>query len=165
MPINSLQDLYLNKLQMIYDAEQQNLQALPQVAQQVNHPQLRQGIEMHQRQTQEQVRRLEQIFQRLGQGPQGMECMTMKALIQEGQEMMGQIQDPDTLDAFLIGALQAVEHHEIAAYGTARTWAQQLGQNEDADLLQQTLREEEQTDKQLTEIAERMVNREAAQSA
>ena len=108
------------------------------------------------------MRRLEQLFQRQGQRPQPVQCASMRALIQEGQDLVQQVQDPDTRDALIIAAAQAVEHHEIAAYGTARTWARQLGHDEDADLLQQTLREEEQTDKQLTEIAERMVNLAAA---
>ena len=164
MPVTSLQDLYLNKLQLMFDAERQILEALPQVAQVVRNSDLRLGLEAHRRQTEDQVRRLEQIFQRHGQGLEAMECVSMRALIQEAQQLMPEIQDPDTLDAFLIGAQQAVEHHEIAAYGTARTWARQLGHNEDADLLQQILQEEEGTDKMLTDIAERMVNPEAAQA-
>ena len=163
MPITSLQDLYLNKLQLTHDAERQILQALPQLAQAVQSSELRQGLEAHQRQTEEQVRRLEQIFQREGQRPQSVQCASMRALIQEGQQLLQQVQDPDTRDALIIAAAQAVEHHEIAAYGTARTWARQLGRDEDAELLQQTLQEEEQTDKQLTQIAERMVNPAAAQ--
>ncbi len=163
MPITSLQDLYLNKLQLTHDAERQILEALPQLAQAVQNPELRNGLEAHRRQTEEQVRRLEQIFQREGQRPQSIHCTSMRALIQEGQQLVQQVQDPDTRDALIIAAAQAVEHHEIAAYGTARTWARQLGRTEDAEALQQTLREEEQTDKQLTEIAERMVNVAAAQ--
>jgi ferritin-like metal-binding protein YciE len=163
MAINSLQDLYVNKLQMIYDGEQQGLQAMQQLSQMVSNPDARQGLEMHRRQTEEQVRRLEQIFQRQGQRAQATECASMRALIQETQRMVQQIQDPDTRDAFLISAQQGMEHHEMADYGTARTWARQLGNDEDAQLLQQTLQEEEQADKLLTQIAERNVNQQAAQ--
>jgi len=164
MPINSLQDLYLNKLQLIYDAEQQAVETMPQITQLVQNQEVRQAFETHQQQTQQQVQRLEQIFQRAGQQPQRVECTSMRALIQEAQQMSQQIQDPDTLDAFLIGAAQAIEHHEIVAYGTARTWAQQLGMSEDADLLQQTLEEEKQADQMLTQIAESRVNQQAARA-
>jgi ferritin-like metal-binding protein YciE len=163
MAINSLQDLYVNKLQKIYDAEQQGLQAMQQLSQMVSNPDARQGLDAHRRQTEEQVRRLEQIFQRQGQRAQGQECASMRALVQETQQMAQQVQDPDTLDAFLISAQQVMEHHEIADYGTARTWARQLGNDEDAQLLQQTLQEEEQADKLLSRIAERNVNVQAAQ--
>ena len=165
MPIGSLQDLYMNKLQMIYDAEQQGLEQMPQLAQQLSNPELQQAFETHRVQTQEQVRRLEQLFQREGQAPQRVECTSMRALIQEAQQMVGQIQDPSTRDAFLICAEQAIEHHEMAAYGTARTWAQQLGREEDANLLQQTLQEEEQSDQLLSDMAERMINQQAARGA
>jgi len=164
MPVNSLQDLYLNKLQLIYDAEQQAIETMPRITQMVQNQEVRQAFETHQQQTQQQVQRLEQIFQRAGQQPRRVECTSMRALIQEAQQMSQQIQDPDTLDAFLIGAEQAIEHHEIAAYGTARTWAQQLGMNEDADLLQQTLEEEKQADQMLTQIAESRVNQQAARA-
>ena len=165
MPIGSLQDLYMNKLQMIYDAEQQGLAAMPQLAQQLSNPELQQAFETHRLQTEEQVRRLEQLIQSAGQGAQRVECTSMRALIQEAQQMVSQIQDPSTRDAYLLAAEQAVEHHEMAAYGTARTWAQQLGREEDANLLQQTLQEEEQSDQLLSDIAERMVNQEAAQGS
>ena len=163
MPVNSLQDLFLTKLQMIYDAEQQGLEAMPLLAQRVSNPEVRQAFETHHAQTEQQVQRLEQLFQLEGQRPQRAECISMRALIQEAQQQTQQIQDPDTLDAFLIGAEQAVEHHEIAAYGTARSWAQQLGRTEAAELLEQTLQEEEMTDQLLSDIAERLVNEEAAQ--
>jgi ferritin-like metal-binding protein YciE len=164
MPVNSLQDLYLTKLQLIYDAEQQAIETMPRITQMVQNREVRQAFETHQQQTQQQVQRLEQIFQRAGQQPQRAECTSMRALIQEAQQMSQQIQDPDTLDAFLIGAEQAIEHHEIAAYGTVRTWAQQLGMTEDADLLQQTLEEEKQADQMLSQIAESRVNQQAARA-
>jgi ferritin-like metal-binding protein YciE len=161
MASNSLQDLFVTKLQLIYDAERHTLEAMPRLAQQLDSPELQQAFETHRIQTEEQVRRLEQIFEMEGLSPQPQPCLSMHALVQEAEQMLGQIQDPSTRDAFLICAEQAVEHHEIAAYGTARTWAQQLGRQEAADLLQQTLDEEEQTDQLLSDIAESMVNQQA----
>jgi ferritin-like metal-binding protein YciE len=164
MQMNSLQDLYLSKLQMIYDAEQQGLESMPQLMQMVRNEEVRQAFQMHAKQTQEQVRRLEQLFQQHGQQPQRMPCPSMQAMIQEAQQVVQQIQDDDTRDAFLIAAEQGIEHHEIAAYGTARTWARELGLDRDADVLQETLQEEEQADRMLTQIAERRVNPQAAEA-
>ena len=165
MAVQSLQDLYMNKLQLIYDAELQALEAYPQLVAHIQHPPLRQAVETHVEQTREQVQRLEQLFATAGlQGGQRGQCLSMRALLQEAQQMLGRIDDPSTRDAFLIGAAQAVEHHEIASYGTARTWAQQLGREQDAQLLESILNQEKQTDEQLTQIAERMVNRDAARS-
>ena len=161
----SLQDLYRNKLRMIYDAERQGLEAMPRMAQMARNPELRQSIERHQRETEEQVRRLEQVFQRLGQQPEPLECRPLRAMVEEAQQVAAGIQDPHTLDAFIVSAAQAIEHHEIAEYGTARSWAMQLDRSEEAELLQRTLDEEGMTDKVLTEIAERMVNERAAKGA
>jgi ferritin-like metal-binding protein YciE len=163
MPVNSLHDLFLVKLQMIYDAEQQGLQAMPLMAQRVSNPELRQGLEMHRAQTEQQVQRLEQLFQLEGMSPKARECTSFRALVSEAQTQMSEIQDPTTLDAFIIAAQQAAEHHEIAAYGTARSWAQELGRSEAAQLLEQTLNEEKQADQLLTEMAERRVNQEASE--
>jgi ferritin-like metal-binding protein YciE len=166
MPATSLQDLYQQKLQLLLDAEQQGLDAMPQLAQMVQNEKLRDAMQMHRRQTEEQVQRLRRIIGNgRGQSGQDRECVSMRALIEEAQTMLPNIQDPDTIDAFIIGAQQGVEHHEIAAYGTARTWAQQLGFDEDADLLQQSLDEEGEADKLLTKIAEKSVNREASRGA
>ena len=163
MPATSLQDLYTQKLQLLLDAEQQGLSAMPQLVQQVQNEQLRTALQQHHRQTEQQVQRLQQLMgsRQSGQSMQNNECISMRALIQEAQMMLPNIQDSDTIDAFIIGAQQAIEHHEIAAYGTARTWAQQLGFDEDADLLQETLDEEGETDHKLTELAERAINIEA----
>ena len=149
MPARSLNDLYLQKLQLLLDAEQQGLQAMPQLAQRVQNPQLREALETHRRQTEQHVERLQRMVGSRGQGAENIPangCISMRALIEEAQTILPNIQDPDTIDAFIIGAQQAVEHHEIAAYGTARTWAQTLGFDEDADLLQQTLDEEGEAD-------------------
>jgi ferritin-like metal-binding protein YciE len=168
MPASSLNDLYLQKLQLLLDAEEQGVQAMPQLAQRVQNQELRDALENHHRQTQQHVKRLQQLAQQRAQGPENTPangCISMRALIEEAQTILPTIEDPDTIDAFIIGAQQAIEHHEIASYGTARTWAQELGYDEDADLLQQTLDEEGEADELLTQIAERRVNREASQGA
>jgi ferritin-like metal-binding protein YciE len=168
MPANSLNDLYLQKLQLLLDAEEQGVQAMPQLAQRVQNDELRRALENHRRESEQHVRRLQQLAQRRAQGPENTPangCISMRALIEEAQTILPTIEDPDTIDAFIIGAQQAIEHHEIASYGTARTWAQELGYDEDADLLQQTLDEEGNADQLLTQIAERRVNREASQGA
>jgi ferritin-like metal-binding protein YciE len=161
MAMESMQDLYLHELKDIYNAEKQILQALPKMAKKANHQELRQAFEEHRVVTEEQVRRLETIFSDLGQSPSGKKCKGMEGLIEEGEELLEEDADPDVRDAALIGAAQRVEHYEIAAYGTARTYAQQLGFDKHADLLQRTLDEEGETDKRLTKLAEGRVNREA----
>ncbi|MHB1225261.1 MAG: YciE/YciF ferroxidase family protein [Gemmatimonadaceae bacterium] len=163
MKMRSLQDLYSHKLQDLYSAEEQITKALPKMMQSASNEQLKRGFEMHLRQTEQHMQRLDQLFQRLGQKGGEIECEGMRGIIKEGQKAMKEVKDPDTLDAALIAAAQSVEHYEMAGYGTARTWARQLGREQDAQLLQQTLDEEEQTDRRLTEVAEAMVNREAAQ--
>ena len=164
MALNSMQDLAVYKLQAIYDAENQALQAYPQVVGAVSSPELKQALQQHMEQTQNQVQRLEQIFQQMGQQPGGQPCTSMQGLIQEAQQLIQQGGSPEVLDAAIIGAAQAIEHHEIAAYGTARTIAQQLGMNEAAQLLEQTLDEEKQTDAQLTQLAEGNVNQKAQEA-
>jgi ferritin-like metal-binding protein YciE len=165
MPVDSLQDLYRQKLQMILDAEQQGLQAYPPMLEMVQHQELRQAMQTHMEQTQQQVEQLQRL-QPGGQSMQeGQRCISMQALIQEAQQMLGQVQDPDTRDALLICSAQAIEHHEIAAYGTARAWARELGLDQDVRVLEQILDQEKQTDALLTQLAERRVNQEAAQGA
>lgn len=164
MPLNSMQDLVVHKLQMIYDAEQQALQAYPEIAGAVTSPELKQGLQTHMEETQQQVQRLEQVFQQLGQQPGGQTCISMQGLIQEGQQLIQQGGAPEVLDAGIIAAAQAMEHHEIAAYGTARTLAQQLGMQEAAQLLEQTLEEEKRTDALLTQLAEQSVNQKAQEA-
>jgi ferritin-like metal-binding protein YciE len=164
MMLNSMQDLAIYKLQAIYDAEQQALQAYPQIMNAVTSPELKQGLQQHMKQTQQQVQRLEQIFQQMGQTPSSQPCASMQGLIQEAQQLIQQGGAPEVLDAAIIGAAQAMEHHEIAAYGTARTIAQQLGMTEVAQLLEQTLDEEKQTDAKLTQLAEQNVNQKAKQA-
>lgn len=165
MQLNSMQDLATYKLQAIYDAENQALQAYPQIMDAVSSPQLKQALHHHMQQTKQQVQRLEQIFQQMGGTPSGQPCVSMQGLIQEAQQLLQQGGAPEVLDAAIIAAAQAIEHHEIAAYGTARTIAQELGMTEAAQLLEQTLEEEKQTDAQLTQLAERNVNQKAKQAS
>lgn len=161
MSMETMQDLYLHELKDIYNAEKQILQALPKMAEKATHNELRQAFEDHHRVTEEQVRRLDTIFDDLGQSASGKKCKGMEGLIEEGEEILEEDADPDVRDAALIAAAQRIEHYEIAAYGTARTYAKQLGFDKHADLLQSTLEEEGETDKQLTQLAEGRINRAA----
>jgi ferritin-like metal-binding protein YciE len=165
MALNSMEDLAIHKLQSIYDAENQALQAYPQIMDAVSSSELKQAMQQHVEQTQGQVQRLEQIFQQMGVQPGGVTCASMQGLLEEGQQLIEMGGSPEVRDAAIIGAAQAIEHHEIAAYGTARTIAQQLGMTEAAQLLEQTLEEEKQTDQLLTQIAESSVNLKAQQAS
>jgi ferritin-like metal-binding protein YciE/ElaB/YqjD/DUF883 family membrane-anchored ribosome-binding protein len=160
--VSSLEELYSEKLQDLYDAEHQILKALPMMIEAASSHELKHAFDMHLRQTQGQIGRLEQVFHRLEMQPKGKPCTSMRGILAEGEETMAMRADPEVKDAALIAAAQHVEHHEIVAYGTLRTWARQLGHHDAAQLLQQTLTEEEQTDRQLTQIAERAINLRAA---
>lgn len=164
MPLNSMQDLMIHKLQDIYDAENQALQAYPQIAGAISSQELKQALQTHEQETRGQVQRLEQIFQQLGAQPGGETCKGMQGLIQEGQKIIKEGGAPEVLDAAIIAAAQAMEHYEIAGYGTARTLAQQAGMTEAAQLLEQTLEEEKRTDALLTQLAEQNVNKKAQQA-
>ena len=161
MPIESMQDLYVEELRDLYNAEQQLIKALPQMAAGASNPELRTAFEQHLETTKRQVERLDTIFQDLQQKATGKKCKGMEGLIEEGQEMLKEGKDPDVRDAALIGAAQRVEHYEIAGYGTARTYARELGFDRHVDLLQQTLDEEGETDKRLTALAESRINERA----
>ena len=165
MEIDSLRKLYVEELKDLYSAEKQILQALPRMAKKAKNPQLKAGFEEHVRQTEEQVRRLDQIFEGLVKSPRGKKCKGMEGLLEEGKEVMQEDMDDETRDAALIAAAQKVEHYEIAGYGTVRTYAQLLGEKEAARLLQQTLDEEGMTDKKLTQLAETSINVEAMSEA
>ena len=154
MEIDTLRKLYVEELKDLYSAEKQILQALPRMAKKATNPQLKAGFEEHARQTEEQVKRLDRIFEGLGKSSRGKKCKGMEGLIEEGKEVMQEDMDEETRDAALIAAAQKVEHYEMAGYGTVRTYAQLLGENEAARLLQQTLDEEGATDKKLTALAE-----------
>lgn len=161
MAMDSLKELYLEQLRDLYSAETQILKALPDMVQKASHSELRDGFEMHRKQTETQVQRLEQIFDDLGESPKGHHCKGMEGLLKEGQEMIREKGDASVLDAGLIAAAQRVEHYEIAGYGTVRTLANTLGLENQARLLQETLDEEGQTDHKLTGLAERVINPEA----
>ena len=161
MSLESLQELYVEQLRDLYSAEKQILDALPKMADRAVHPELKTGFQMHQRQTEEQVRRLERIADGMGVSVKGETCDGMKGLLKEGEKMMRERGSDDVRDAALIAAAQRVEHYEIAGYGCARTFARLLGREQDAQLLQTTLDEEGDTDHKLTDLAERVVNRDA----
>lgn len=161
MSLQSLNDLLVEQLQDLYSAETQLVEALPKMAQAATDPQLKDGFEMHLRQTEQQVQRLEQALQQMGKRPGGITCKGMQGLIAEGEETIKERANADVRDAALIAAAQRVEHYEIAGYGTVATFAEQLGQNDLARLMRQTLREEEETDRKLTMLAEGHINRAA----
>jgi ferritin-like metal-binding protein YciE len=162
MEMQSLQDLMVEELKDLYNAENQLLKAMPRMAKKASNDQLRQAFETHMRETEGQIDRLEQVFEALGEKAKGKTCHAMKGLLEEAKEMMGEDMDDDVMDAALISAAQKVEHYEIASYGTVRTYAQLLGNKEAARLLQQTLDEEGKTDKLLSQLAESSINIEAA---
>ncbi|HEU4587333.1 MAG TPA: ferritin-like domain-containing protein [Gemmatimonadales bacterium] len=163
--LNSLNDLLIHELQDIYDAEHQIVKALPKMAQAASNPQLRQAFELHLRQTEGHIQRLDQVFQVLGVPAKGRKCEGMAGVIAEGQKTIAEKPAPEVLDAALIAAAQKVEHYEIAAYGCVATYAEMLGQGQAHDLLGQNLAEEEQTDQKLTQLAEQVVNPQAQQAA
>ena len=161
MELDHLMNLYVEELRDVYSAEQQMLRSLPKMASKASHEELRLAFEDHQAITQDHVKRLDVIFDSLKMPPTGKKCVGMEGLIKESEEVMSEDADPDVLDAAMIASAQRAEHYEIAAYGTLRTYATQLGLKDHALLLQQTLDEEGNTDKLLTQIAEKRVNRDA----
>jgi ferritin-like metal-binding protein YciE len=161
MEMNSLQDLFIHDLKDLYNAETQLVKALPKMAKAASDPDLKEAFQTHFAETEEHVARLERIFDELDESPKGKKCKAMEGLIEEGKELMEEDAKPAVMDAGLIGAAQKVEHYEIAGYGTARTYAQMLGNDEAARLLQQTLDEEGNTDKKLNALAMQCINAEA----
>jgi ferritin-like metal-binding protein YciE len=162
--MNPLQELLIDELKDIYNAEAQIVKALPKMAKAASSPELKRAFEKHLLETKRQVERLDQIGAALDIKMTGKKCYGMEGLIAEGKEIMEEDLDENAIDAGLIGAAQKVEHYEIAAYGTARTHAALLGLNKIARLLQQTLDEEGNTDKKLTALAESIINVEALQA-
>jgi len=157
----TLEDLYTDMLKDLYSAEKQVLKALPKMAKNAQSPDLQKAFQEHLKQTEGQVERIERIFTDLGGTPRGKKCVGMEGLVEEGNELLQEDVEPDVLDAGLIAAAQKVEHYEIASYGTARAWAQRLGYDKAARLLQETLEEESMANEKLTKIAESHVNMEA----
>src|ERR1700683_1255690 len=161
MKIESMEDLFVEQIEDLYDAEQRLVKALPKMAEASTSPALRQAFESHLDETRGHVTRLEQVFQALRKKPKSQTCDAMKGLIEEGEDMVSNTEQSPVRDAGLIASANRVEHYEIAAYGSARTFAQLLGLNEAASLLEQTLREEKTADQKLTQLAESLVNDEA----
>ena len=158
MALDNLQDLFIDELKDIYNAEKQLTKALPRMAKAASSTQLQRAFEKHLGQTEKHVERLERIFERLEASPRGKKCKGMEGLVEEGKEMMQEEGDGAVIDAALISAAQRVEHYEIAAYGCVRNYANLLGLDWASRLLQQTLDEEEATDELLTQLAEGGIN-------
>jgi ferritin-like metal-binding protein YciE len=161
MADESLQDVYVDQLKDLWSAENQLLKALPKMAKGASNAKLRTAFEEHEVMTRTHVERLEKIFAQLGEKPGGKKCKGMEGLIEEGEETLEEHEMSITRDAALIADAQRVEHYEIAGYGTVRTMANMLGLGDQAQLLQQTLDEEGETDKRLSALAETVVNIEA----
>ena len=161
MELDTLRDLYVEELKDLYSAENQILKALPRMAKAATHPRLKRAFMKHEKQTRQQVKRLERICRELDVSPRGKKCVGMEGLLEEGKDLIKEKPEKDVLDAGLITAAQHVEHYEMAGYGTCRTWARLLGYESQAQLLQTTLDEEQQTDLDLTTLAESSINVEA----
>jgi ferritin-like metal-binding protein YciE len=156
--LDSMDALFQDQLEDLYDAEQRLVNALPDMADASSSPQLKQAFVHHLQETRNHVTRLERIFQSIGKPAEWKTCQAMKGLVKEGSEAIEAEGDPNVKDAALIAAAQRVEHYEIAAYGTARTFARQLNFEEAAALLEETLEEEKAADQKLTEVAESGIN-------
>jgi ferritin-like metal-binding protein YciE len=163
MPKGSLRELYIDELRDLYNAETQLTKALPKMAKASSNAELRQAFEEHLRQTSEHVSRLEQIFEMLEEKASGKKCLGMEGLLKEGAETMQEDYENPVMDSAIISAAQRVEHYEIAGYGTAKEFAQLLGEDEHVSLLEQTLDEEKQTDEKLTQLAEE-INQQAKEA-
>ena len=157
-----LNDLFLDALKDIYFAEKQILKALPKMAKAASSDELRTAFEKHHGETEGQVERLERVFELIDKPARGKTCEAIQGLLEEGKEIMDEYKGTEALDAGMVAAAQAVEHYEIARYGTLKQWAQQLGMKDAVRLLDQTLQEEKKTDEKLTSLAEAAVNLAAA---
>ena len=158
---NPLEELLTDSLKDLYSAEHQLIKALPKMARAASSPKLKRAFESHLKETRQQVKRLEQVFSGLDASPKGKKCKAMEALLEEGKELMNAESETEVLDAALIAAAQKVEHYEIAGYGSVRTFANLLNEDEAARLLQATLDEESETNEILNGLAESIVNPEA----
>ncbi|MEO8201442.1 MAG: ferritin-like domain-containing protein [Gemmatimonadota bacterium] len=158
MKLETLEALYIDELKDLWSAEKQILKALPRMIKAVGHKELKRAFVTHERQTRQQVKRLERICRKLGVSPRGKKCEGMEGLLKEGSGLIGERPEQDVLDAGLLSAAQHVEHYEMAGYGTVRTWARLLGRKDEADILQVTLNEEGETDHLLTKLANRLIN-------
>lgn len=160
--IKTLDDLFVHTLQDIYYAENQITKALPKMIDKATSPELKDGFKKHLAETENQIKRLEQVFQMHGHSPKAVTCPAINGIIEEANEVAGEIADKDVLDAGLVASAQAVEHYEITRYGTLIAWARRLGRDDCAGVLQQNLDEEKAADQTLTALAERQVNQHAA---
>lgn len=154
MKLETLQNLFLEQLRDLYDGEMQITKALPKMIEKAKHDNLKRALQEHLDVTREQIRRLDEIFRMLGKEASGETCKGMKGVIAEGEDLISDAKEPSVLDAGIIASAQRVEHYEIAGYGTVRNYARLLGRNDMAQLLEQTLQEEKDADKTLTQIAE-----------
>jgi len=160
--IKNMDDLFVHTLRDIYYAENQIVKSLPDMIEKANDPQLKQGLQSHLRETENHVKRLEQVFRLQGAEAKGVDCPAIDGIIEEAEDVAGEVDDKSVLDAAIIAAAQAVEHYEITRYGSLIAWANQLGRSDCASLLKQNLEEEKAADKKLTVMAETNVNRRAA---
>jgi ferritin-like metal-binding protein YciE len=161
-PIKTLEDLFVHTLQDMYYAENQIVKNLPVMIQKASNPELRDAFQHHLAETEGQVRRLEQVFQMHGQAIKGVDCPAIDGILSEAKDVISDCGNPDVCDAAMLSAAQAVEHYEMTRYGTLIAFAKQLGRDDCANVLQQTLEEEKAADKKLTSIAEDRVNKMAA---
>src|SRR5216117_1873581 len=161
MKLDTLKTLYIDELRDLYNAENQLIKALPKMAKAASSEELQDAFEKHLEQTKTHVERLEEVFEEIDEKPKGKTCKAMKGLIEEGSEILEEDGEESVIDASIIVAAQKVEHYEIAGYGSVRTFAQLLGQDESAELLQQTLDEESEANELLNKLAEDIVNPEA----
>jgi ferritin-like metal-binding protein YciE len=160
--IQTMDDLFVHTLRDIYYAENQIAKSLPAMIEKASAPELKQAFQTHLSETQNQIKRLEEVFRLHGQEVKGVDCEAIDGILDEAQSIMGNVADQNVLDAAMLASAQAVEHYEITRYGTLATWAKELGREDCARLLHQTLEEERATDEKLTRIAEARVNRRAA---
>lgn len=160
--IATMDDLFVHQLKDIYYAEKRILKSLPKMIDKATAPELKSGFQRHLAETETHVTRLELVFQMHGVQPEAVTCPAIDGIIAEADEVAGEVADKEVLDAALVAAAQAVEHYEMTRYGTLVAWARELGRNDCADVLRQTLEEEKATDARLTQMAESRINRKAA---
>jgi ferritin-like metal-binding protein YciE len=160
--IKTMDDLFTHQLKDVYYAENRIVKALPKMIQKATSPELKQGFEKHLKETETHVSRLEEVFRLQGIQPEAVTCPAIDGIIKEADEVAGEVDDKNVLDAALVAAAQAVEHYEITRYGTLVAWAKELGRSDIANIFNQTLAEEKATDAKLTKLAESRINRTAA---
>ncbi len=160
--VHTMDDLFLHTLQDIYYAENRIEKSMPDMIAKASDRELKKGLQMHLKQTRGHIKRLEQAFKKLKEEPKGVQCLAIEGILDEANDIAGDVDDKMVLNAALIGAAQAVEHYEITRYGTLVTWAKTLGRNDVAKLLAANLKEEKATDQKLSGIAKKKINRKAA---